>query len=66
MHSSGFFMLKTHAEVDQVIAADSGEPLTWYPEDVALEVSLYQIADRETKKRGTIGKEEFLEVIGKG
>ncbi len=68
MHTSHYFARMTHEEVDRIIKANSEIPLTEYPLDVALEINLFRIADREMKKRneGEELKWRFLWAIGGG
>lgn len=68
MHTSHYFARMTNEEIDRIIRADSEVLLATYPADVALEISLYRIADREMKKlcEGEELKWRFLWVIGRG
>ena len=69
MHTSHYFARMSHEMIDKLIDPSCDIPLTSYPEDVVLEISLYRIADREMKKAGeekNLGKEEFLKILGRG
>ena len=69
MHTSHYFARMSHEYVDKLIDPNCEIPLTSYPEDVVLEISLYRIADREMNKAGeenNLEKEKFLQVLGMG
>ncbi len=68
MHTSHYFARMTNEKVDRIIEADSDISLAEYPEDIALEINLFRIADREIKKlkEGEELKWRFLWVLGKG